>query len=99
LVIWTLPAKADLRQIHDFIAHGSKFYAKRVTGDIFDKINVLNKAPLIGKITSELNNEEIIEIPMYSYRIIYEVKKMDAFILTIVHKRRDLQSEDIEDRF
>ena len=96
MVIWSQPAKADLRQIHDFIAKDSKFYAKRVTGDIVDKTGVLNEAPLIGKITPELNTEEIREIPMYSYRIIYEVKKSDAFVLAVVHKRRDLQPEDIE---
>ena len=30
MVIWTEPAKADLRSIHDFIAHDSKHYAKKV---------------------------------------------------------------------
>jgi len=98
LVIWTEPAKADLRQIHDYIAKDSKFYAKRVTGDMVDKTGVLNEAPLIGKITPELNDEQIREIPMYSYRIIYEAKKPNIFVLAVVHKRRDLQAEDIEVR-
>ncbi len=46
----------------------------------------------------ELNIEQIRELPMYSYRVIYEVKKTDIFILALVHKRRDLQPEDIEIR-
>lgn len=31
MVIWSDPAKADLRCIHDFIAHDSHYYAKKVT--------------------------------------------------------------------
>jgi len=34
MVIWSEPAKADLRSIHDFIAHDSQHYAKKVTQDI-----------------------------------------------------------------
>jgi hypothetical protein len=30
LVIWSEPAKADLQSIHQFIAHDSKPYAKKV---------------------------------------------------------------------
>lgn len=97
-MIWSGTAKTDLRQIHDYIAKDSAFYAKRVTGDIIDKTGVLNEAPLIGKVTPELNIEQIREIPMYSYRLIYEVKKQCVFILAVVHKRRDLQPEEIEIR-
>lgn len=31
MVSWSDPAKADLRAIHDFIAHDSSYYAKKVT--------------------------------------------------------------------
>ncbi len=31
MVIWSEPAKVDLRSIHDFIAHDSSHYAKKVT--------------------------------------------------------------------
>jgi plasmid stabilization system protein ParE len=37
MVIWTQPAKVDLRNIHDFIAHDSKFYAKKTIQDIIEK--------------------------------------------------------------
>jgi hypothetical protein len=46
----------------------------------------------------ELNIEQIRELPMYSYRVIYEVKKTDIFILAVAHIRWDLQPEDIEIR-
>ena len=31
MVMWSDPAKADLRAIHDFIANYSNYYAKKVT--------------------------------------------------------------------
>ena len=98
MVIWTLPAKNDLRQIYNSIAYDSKIYAKRVTQNIAAKPDVLKELPLIGKTVPELNDEQIREIAVYTYRIIYEVKSGDVFILAIVHKRRDLQAEEIESR-
>jgi plasmid stabilization system protein ParE len=37
MVIWSDPAKADLRSIHDFIARDSRHYAKKVAQDIVVK--------------------------------------------------------------
>jgi len=34
MVNWSEPAKTDLRSIHDFIAHDSRHYAKKVTQDM-----------------------------------------------------------------
>jgi len=98
VVVWTLPAKNDLRQIYNSIAYDSKIYAKRVTQNIADKPDVLDGLPLIGKIVPELNDETIRELSIYTYRIIYRVKTDDVFILAVTHKRQDLQPEDIESR-
>jgi len=38
MVIWSQPAKTDLRAIHDYIAHNSRYYAKKVTQDIEGKL-------------------------------------------------------------
>ena len=96
MVIWSEPAKADLRSIHDFIAHDSQHYAKKVTQDIRDKTDVLDELPKIGKKVPELNDEAIRELSLYSYRIIYEIKNQDVFVLAVVHRRRDLKAGDIE---
>jgi len=95
MVIWTQPAMADLRSIHDFIAHDSPFYAKKVVQDIREKTERLQQLPNVGRKVPELNEEPIRELSMYSYRIIYEVRQPDIFVLAVVHKRRDLKAEDI----
>jgi len=96
MVIWSDPAKADLRSIHDFISHDSRHYAKKVTQDIVAKADLLDELPRMGKIVPELGNEDIRELSMYSYRIMYEIKPHDAVMLAVIHKRRDFQPEMIE---
>ena len=95
MVIWSEPAKVDLRSIYDFIANNSPFYAKKVVQDIRGKTDVLNDLPNIGKKVPELNIETIRELSQYSYRIIYEVKPDRAEILAIIHDRQDFKAEDL----
>ena len=59
MVIWSDPAKADLHSIHDYIAHDSRHYAKKVIQDIREKTDVLNDLPKIGKMVAELNDEAV----------------------------------------
>jgi len=95
MVIWSEPAKADLRSIHDFIAHDSGYYAKKVAQDIREKTDGLDGLPKLGKKVPELNDDAIRELSLYSYRIIYEIKSQGVFVLAVVHRRRDLKDEDI----
>ena len=74
MVIWSQPAKADLRSIHDFIAHDSRHYAKKVTQDIREKTDILEQLPKAGRKVLELNDDHVRELSLYPYRIIYEIK-------------------------
>jgi len=95
MVIWSEPAKTDLRSIHDFIAHDSRHYAKKVTQDIREKADILDQLPKLGKTVPEVSDENVRELTLYSYRIIYEIKNQGVFVLAVVHKRRDLNVGDI----
>ncbi|MCU7920631.1 MAG: type II toxin-antitoxin system RelE/ParE family toxin [Candidatus Thiodiazotropha sp. (ex Epidulcina cf. delphinae)] len=96
MVTWSQPAKADLRAIHDFIAHDSPHYAKKVVQDIREKTDILERLPKTGKKVAELNDEQVRELALYSYRILYKLKDKGIFVLAVVHKRRDLKADDIE---
>ncbi len=95
MVIWSEPAKADLRSIHDFIAHDARHYAKKVTQEIREKTDILENLPNAGKKATELDNDNIRELSLYSYRIIYEINHQNISVLAVVHKHRDLMAEDI----
>ncbi len=96
MVIWSQPARADLRSIHDFIAHDSRFYAKKLVQDIREKTDILEQLPRAGRKVTELNEDQVRELSLYSYRIIYEIKEQSIFVLAVAHKRRDLKADDID---
>jgi len=95
MVKWTEHALAQLRHIHDYIAQDSPIYAKRVAETMVGKTLSLGSLPRLGRVVSESNEETIRELSLYSYRIIYEIKPSRVEILAVIHKRRDLQAEDI----
>lgn len=74
MVIWSVPARADLRSIHDFVAHDSPHYAKKVAMDIVARADVLAELPRIGRVVPEMGDETVRELPVHSYRIIYEIE-------------------------
>jgi len=96
MVIWSKPAITDLRSIHDFIAHDSQHYAKKVTQDIREKTDAIADFPKTGKKVPELNDNSIRELSLYSYRIIFEIRDQEIFVLAVVHKRRDFNAQGIE---
>ena len=96
MVIWSEPAKTDLQSIHEFIAHNSKHYAKKVTQSIREKAEILDELPKVGRMVPEISDENVRELSHYSYRIIYEIRSEEIFVLAVVHKRRDLKAANIE---
>jgi len=92
MVIWAGPARSDLRAIHDFIASDSKYYAKKVVKDVIERTNILEEYPRLGRKAPEINDENIREISVYSYRVLYEIKLEKVYIIGIIHGRRDFTS-------
>ncbi|KOR32033.1 hypothetical protein TI05_09840 [Achromatium sp. WMS3] len=88
VIIWSDLAREDLHAIHQYIAHDSKYYAKHVVKTIFDKVTILEELPRIGKKVSEINEENVREISVYSYRIIYEIIQNTIYIHCVIHNRR-----------
>jgi toxin ParE1/3/4 len=95
VVIWTRPARADLRSIHDYIARDSAIYAKKVAQEIRRKGDCLDATPRIGKVVRELADDTVRELSIYSYRIIYQIKGERVLVLALVHKRRNVKAQDI----
>jgi toxin ParE1/3/4 len=79
-----------LKAIHDFIASDSRYYAKKIVQDIIDKTDILHKYPRIGRKLPEIDDDTIREIFAYSYRILYEIKSENIYILGIIHGKQDI---------
>jgi toxin ParE1/3/4 len=95
VVKWTDHALVQLRYIHDYIAQDSPLYAKRVAEELVSKTIGLDKLPHLGRKVPELSDETVRELSLYSYRILYEIKTTHIEVLAVIHKRRDLQPDEI----
>jgi len=93
VVRWTKPAKLDLKQIHDYIARDSRYYAERVSLEIVEKSEILNSFPDAGRIVPEIGNPNIRELFLYSYRLIYEIFPDKIEILALIHGKRNFMKE------
>ena len=92
MVKWSVPARNDLKQIHDYIAKDSEYYARNVIQEIVAKTETLTEHPEIGRIVPEIGDQNIRELIIYSYRLIFESSAADIEILAIIHGRRDFNS-------
>lgn len=88
---WLKSAQTDLKEIHDYISLDSKRYAKLQVERIYQKIQILQLQPLIGKQVKEIKNTTIRELVEGNYRIIYKIISYNVIhILMIHHGARDL---------
>jgi plasmid stabilization system protein ParE len=87
-VRWSQRARADLRAIHDHIARESPQNAKAVVQEIHARAATLFATPRIGRMVPELNDPALREMPVHSWRVIYQVRDSTLYIVTLIHKRR-----------
>ena len=92
MVKWSVPARNDLKQIHDYIANDSKYYARKVTQEIVAKTEALTDFPEMGRVVPEISDQNIRELIIYSYRLVYEISAGGIEVLAIIHGRRDFDS-------
>ncbi len=84
-----------LEAIYDHIAKDAPLNAKNVAQTIVRKTQVALNIPLAGKKVAEVEDENLREISFYSWRILYLIQQNKIYVLTLVHKRRQLQLQDI----
>jgi toxin ParE1/3/4 len=96
MVSWTQRARTDLKALHDHIRKDSPLNAKAVAREILRRADLIEAAPLLGRKVPELNDPQVREIPVYSWRVLYQLRDGTIFIVTLVHKRRHLEPEQIK---
>jgi toxin ParE1/3/4 len=87
-LVLTETAFADLEDIENYIAQDSPTIARRFILKIFDKMDQLPEYPLSGKPVPEIGDNDIRELLLNNYRIIYQLKDDNINILRIVHGAR-----------
>ena len=89
-VIWLDEAIDDLRRAVSHIAKDNPMAARRTGERIFKQVKVLVQFPRFGRVFPKLGREDVREIPVPPYRVIYHVHDPDRTvnILTVWHGAR-----------
>lgn len=79
-VIWTETALADLRDLVRYIARDDRTVARKFGDLIVSKVDALVRFPRIGRRVPEFGIENLRQIVISPYRIVYEIDEADGSI-------------------
>jgi plasmid stabilization system protein ParE len=87
-VVWASSASDDLAAIVEFIRRDSEHYAASLTREIVRAAGSLGDMAERGQIVPEFQDEQIRELLIRQYRLIYRVRDQVVLVLAIVHGAR-----------
>jgi addiction module RelE/StbE family toxin len=90
-VIWAPQAREDLNDIRRYIARNSQLYADVFLDRVLEAADRLEQFPRSGRIVPEAGQDDIRQVIVQSYRVIYRVRSDLVEILTVVHGARRLR--------
>ena len=90
-IVWARRAFQDLEAIASYIAQDSPAYAGVVLKSIVHQTKTLARFPRSGRKVPEFDDEDIREVLVYSYRIIYRLQQDEVIISAVIHGKRILQ--------
>lgn len=99
MVTWMPQAQQHLRQVYAQIARDSTSIAQQIVNDLAERTRPLDDFPWTGKVIPEAGDENLREVHAHSWRIFYQVRNRNVFVFAVMHKRRQLASEDIRELF
>jgi len=89
-VIWTEPALDSLKAIVDYIAEDSLVYAERFAHNVVVAPRILAEYPQSGRVVPEYKDEAIRELIYGAYRIIYQIRGSNCYVVAVIHASRSL---------
>ncbi len=80
-IFYTTEAKKNIKEIFSYISDDNIFYAAKTINQIKTTVDILKMFPLSWKGIG--NNTRMIVESTYKYKIVYETKADEVFILSI----------------
>lgn len=93
-VIWQPQSLEDISKIAEFISRDSAYYATIQTEKFFAKALTLENFPLSGRVVPELGVDDIREMIIGPYRMIYYVVSDSRLEILTVHHSSMLLSNN-----
>jgi toxin ParE1/3/4 len=84
-LIWARAALDDIEAIAAFIARDSRTHARRIVERIFDGAELLLKHPAMGTSIPELSPNQIRELQLDGFRMLFERQGDDLQVLAVIH--------------
>jgi toxin ParE1/3/4 len=78
-----------------YISRDSNSYAAAVVRKILHTTHLIRNFPFAGRIVPDLNDKNIRERFVQSYRIIYRIGEEKITVAAVIHGRRVLDSEQL----
>lgn len=92
IVVWSPEALEDVDAIAAYIARDSIFYAAAVVEKMLATAASLNHFPQAGRVVPELNQPDLRERFVYSYRLIYRIEPQRILVTAVIHGKRLLEA-------
>jgi addiction module RelE/StbE family toxin len=89
-VIWSELSIEDLRNIFEYIALDSPYYAGLQIDRIVNRTEQLIEFPQSGRVVPEFNNVSLRELIEGNYRIIYQLENETVEIVRIHHAAKKI---------
>lgn len=91
---WSEEALEDIESIATYIEKDSPTYASSVVSKFFEKAEILKEFTELGRKVPEVNDVNIREIFVYSYRLIYKIYENRVLFVAVVHGKRLLENHE-----
>lgn len=92
---WSEVAEADLDDIYDYIARDVPYYAEMFVDRLIEATDKLEEHPRMGRKVPEADHrDDVRELIVQGYRIIYLLQTEQLQILTVLHGSRDLAGQE-----
>jgi toxin ParE1/3/4 len=91
-IVWSKRALDDLDIIFEFISSDSSRYAHSTIEKITQSTDIIINQPRVGRVVPEFKEENLRELIVGNYRIIYElVDHNQVVVLTVHHSSRKMK--------
>ena len=87
-LVWTQRARADLLAIGDYIAEDNPHAARRWVEKLRDRAQKAAQMPGAGRMVPEVGSQDVREVFVRTYRIVYKVRQRQIDVLTVFEGRR-----------
>ena len=95
-VVWTENAIQDLLGIKTFIAQDSIDRAKEWLVELYTAGENLSQLSGRGRIVPEFNQENLRELLIENYRLVYRIKSTTIEVVTVFEGHRQLKAKDLK---